>query len=126
MVTNQQGIGKGFMSERDLAEVHAKLLADADAVGVEIDAVFHCPALAATGDPCRKPAPGMGLRAQAEFPEIDFAESIMVGDSPSDVGFGESLGMRTVGITTSYADIGAAQHFASLLEFAQDYVRTLP
>ncbi len=73
-------------------------------------------------DPSRKPRPGMALAAKSDFPEIEFSRSIMVGDSPSDVGFGESLGMHTVGLTTSYPDIGAKEHFKTLYDFARAFV----
>ena len=98
VVTNQQGVGKGLMTTDDLAAVHHRMRAQAAANGVTFDGVYACTALAGDGDPCRKPAPGMALQAQADFPEIDFARSVMVGDSPSDMSFGESLHMTCVGI----------------------------
>ena len=44
----------------------------------------------------RKPRIGMALQAQSDFPEIDFAKSIIVGDSLSDMQFGRNAGMYTV------------------------------
>ncbi len=121
VVTNQQGIGKGLMTEEDVNRVHAALSAGAAAAGVHLDAILHCPALAADRDPCRKPSPGMALRARELFPEIAFERSVMVGDSPSDIGFGESLHMYTIGITTSYSNIDAREHHDSLLDFAMGW-----
>ena len=94
IVTNQQGIGKGLMTEEGLKEIHQKMITEVEAAGGRIDAVYHCPGLAKDNPPCRKPNPGMGLQAQQDFPEIVFNKSVMVGDSPSDMEFGTSLGMN--------------------------------
>ncbi len=96
VVTNQQGIGKGLMTAAQLADVHQFMLEQVAAAGGRIDGVYHCPHLAASCCGCRKPAVGMGLQAQADFPEIDFSKSWLVGDSASDMVFGKTLGMRTV------------------------------
>lgn len=98
VVTNQQGVGKGIMTADDLAAVHRRMRAQAAAHGVYFDGVYVCTALATDGAACRKPAPGMAYEARRDFPEIEFARSVMVGDSPSDMRFGESLQMDCVGI----------------------------
>lgn len=96
VVTNQQGIGKGLMTAADLHVVHEEMQASVKAAGGNFDAIFYCPELAAGDPPCRKPNPGMAMQAKAQFPIIDFERSVMVGDSPSDMEFGERLGMKTV------------------------------
>ncbi len=96
VVTNQQGIGKKVMTERNLSDIHAycdKLLHVAKA---RIDGYYFAPELAAETNVLRKPNSGMGLQAKADFPEIDFNKSVMVGDSDSDIEFGKRLGMKTV------------------------------
>ena len=50
----------------------------------------------------------MALQAQADFPEIDFQKSIMVGDSVTDMQFGLKLGMKTVFIQTKPEDAEVA------------------
>lgn len=92
VVTNQQGIGKGLMTEEDLAEIHAAMLKKLPM----IDRVYHCPALASENHPDRKPAIGMALRAARDFPEISLADSLMIGDTESDILFGKRAGMRTL------------------------------
>jgi histidinol-phosphate phosphatase family protein len=96
VVTNQQGIGKGLMTEKELSELHRLLRKTVDLMDGRIDKIYHCPDLAATNPPNRKPNIGMGLQAQRDFPSIDFKKSIMVGDSASDIEFGQRLGMVTV------------------------------
>ena len=94
IVTNQQGVGKGLMTEADLEDVHRHMLADITAAGGRIDRVYTCTELAAAHSPNRKPEPGMGLQAQRDFPEVDFQRSVMVGDSESDRLFAQRLRMR--------------------------------
>ena len=100
VVTNQQGIGKGLMTEADLALIHRRMLEQVHEAGGRIDAVYYCPDLAGEADSCRKPGPVMAYRARADFPEIEFSRSVMAGDSLSDMAFGCRLGMLSVLIET--------------------------
>jgi len=99
VVTNQQGIGKGLMSDADLRNIHENMTAEIKLHGGRIDKVYYCPKLKDQTPNCRKPLPFMGLQAQKDFPTIDFSKSVMVGDSISDMEFGEALGMHNVYIT---------------------------
>lgn len=96
VVTNQQGIGKGLMTEADLGLVHEALRAEATRLGGHIDGFYFCPHLSDAGCPCRKPAIGMALQAKADFPQIDFQNAWMVGDSASDMVFARNAGMHSV------------------------------
>jgi histidinol-phosphate phosphatase family protein len=98
IVTNQQGIGKKLMTEADLHTVHEKMLSVIDPQRTLIDAVFFCPHLESENCTCRKPAQGMAMQAKKLFPDINFDESLMVGDSVSDIDFGKNLGMQTVAL----------------------------
>ena len=69
-------------------------------LGGTLDGVFYCPHLTSELCDCRKPQIGLGYKASEFFPEIDFKRSIMVGDSISDIQFGQKLGMVTVLIHT--------------------------
>lgn len=105
VVTNQQGIGKEYMTTAQLNAVHAQMLRAISEAGGHIDKVYFSPELATTNPISRKPNPGMGHQAKADFPEIDFTKSIMVGDSLSDMGFGEGLGMTNIFIATKAEDL---------------------
>lgn len=96
VVTNQQGIGKGIYTEQQLHEVHAHMQHEVHAAGARMDAVFFAPNLASENSPLRKPGIGMALQAKAQFPEIDFSRSLMIGDSVSDLEFGRTAGMFTM------------------------------
>ena len=98
IVTNQQGIGKELMSHEDLSTIHNNMMEDIDGARGRVDQIYYCPHLAVFDPVCRKPNPGMALQAQIEFPDIIFEESIMIGDSDSDIAFGNMLEMFTVRI----------------------------
>jgi D-glycero-D-manno-heptose 1,7-bisphosphate phosphatase len=84
VVTNQRGVARGFMREEDVAAIHGKLRDACAAGGAPLEGVYHCPHDRDTGCPCRKPEPGMILRA-AEDLGLDLQRSLLVGDSESDI-----------------------------------------
>ena len=100
VVTNQQGIGKGIMTEGNLRDVHSYMIDQVTRMGGKIDKCYHAPDLAGEDNLLRKPKPGMALLAAKEFSGINFSRSLMVGDSDSDIVFGKNLGMKTVRIKT--------------------------
>lgn len=100
VVTNQQGIGKALMTEEELEKVHFKMLSVISAYGGRIDKVLFSPDLVNSNSFTRKPSVGMGLKARKLFPSIRFKNSIIAGDSYSDILFGHRLGMTTVLIGT--------------------------
>jgi histidinol-phosphate phosphatase family protein len=105
ITTNQRGVGKGLMSVDDLEDVHLKMVREIENAGGKIDRIYYCLALE-NSDPCRKPNPGMAYQAKRDFPDIDFARSIMVGNTLSDMEFGRNAGMYTVHLTTTHPDTG--------------------
>ncbi len=125
VVTNQAGIGKGLMTELELHSVHQKMFTFVEAEGGRIDRAYHCPHLSDSGCTCRKPATGMAWLALADFPDINFEDAWMVGDSMSDMEFAQKLNIRPVLIRGKIEDVAALSKldipykFDSLLEFAQ-------
>jgi len=96
LVTNQQGIGKGLMSEDDLHKVHEfmnnVLL---DKTNFKFDAIYFCPDLATSHSPRRKPATGMFEEAIAQW-GIDPHNSWTIGDSITDIKAGKKVGTKTI------------------------------
>ena len=121
VVTNQAGIGKGVMTEKQLNDIHRHLLKTIDLLDGRIDKIYHCPDKPDSNSPNRKPETGMALQAQVDFPEIDFSRSVIVGDSLSDMEFGARLGMVKVFIGGKGEDPSVWQpeyQFETLKEFA--------
>ena len=96
VVTNQQGIGKGIMSIEELENVHACMIDGLQLAGASLDAIYFCPELSGPDAMCRKPNIGMVLQAFQDFPDILLNESVIAGDSPTDMKLGERCGMSTV------------------------------
>ncbi|MCX6286359.1 MAG: HAD family hydrolase [Bacteroidetes bacterium] len=124
VVSNQQGVGKGLMSESDLEEVHGRMISVVSTAGGRIDAVFFCPALEGEKSFNRKPNIGMALQSRKRFPEIRFRQSVMVGDSLSDMIFGKRVGMKTVFLSADLPHIRRGYQtinyvFTDLLSFSR-------
>jgi len=126
VVTHQRGIGRGLMTEDDLQEIHQHLDRELRAAGGRIDGFYFAPAVD-RNDAYRKPNIGMGLAAKADFPDIDFDNSVMVGNNLSDMKFGKSLGMKTIFLYTTLPAFTSAhalidEQFPSLQAFAQSCI----
>ncbi len=104
VVTNQRGVGKGVTLLHDLEEIHDNMKMAVSNAGGRIDEVYFCPDVDESS-PYRKPNPGMGIKAKAQFPEIDFSKSIMVGNTLSDMEFGRNLGSYTVFLSTTRPEV---------------------
>lgn len=109
IVTNQQGVGKGLMTEQQLNIVHSYMTSKISHNGGRIDGIYYCTDLADKENNCRKPNNALAKRALIDFPDIDFNKSIMVGDSLSDIKFGMNSGMKTVFVTSSEINDEAIQ-----------------
>lgn len=99
VVTNQSGIGRGFTTAEIVEQIHSRLRADVAEWGAEIVAIEVCPHTPDDACECRKPAPGMFLRA-AERLDLDLAGSYLVGDAPGDIEAATRLGMHPVRVRT--------------------------
>ncbi|HRY32812.1 MAG TPA: HAD family hydrolase [Bacteroidales bacterium] len=124
IVTNQQGIGKGLMTAEQLEALHRQMLTVIHDQGGRIDQIYYCPDLEDSGSLYRKPNIGMALAARKDHPGIRFRESVMAGDSISDMIFGKKTGMQTILISTDR--LPALKHaslidltFPDLLHFAR-------
>ena len=101
VVTNQSGVARRFFTEERYREVEAAFLAAIRAGGGDLEAIYVCHHLPEAADirwakdcDCRKPRPGMILRAAAEH-GIDLARSVMVGDALRDLDAGRNAGVGT-------------------------------
>ncbi|HVU66992.1 MAG TPA: HAD family hydrolase, partial [Ktedonobacteraceae bacterium] len=102
VITNQAGLARGYFAESDLQQMHTFLRAELERLGVSLSGIYHCPhhpegiiPELATECECRKPRPGLLLRAAREL-HIDLATSWFVGDILDDVEAGNVAGCRTI------------------------------
>jgi len=101
IVTNQRGVGKGIMKVSDLEQVHKYMLSEIEKAGGNIANIYYCTDLDSTSIN-RKPNTGMAFQAQRDYPSICFDKSVMIGNSMSDIDFGNKLGMYTVLVGDKY------------------------
>ena len=99
VVTNQRGIAKGLMTEKDLENIHRRMIEELKKHGARIDDIFYCPHDISDNCNCRKPKSGMLLQAQKKW-DIDLAPSYIIGDSNSDIEAGQQVGCRGI-LTTN-------------------------
>ena len=115
VVTNQAGVARGYFPESLIHEVHAELRARVEAGGGRLDGIYFCPHHPSVGEPpyrrecdCRKPRPGLLLRAAAEL-GIDLGRSWVVGDRRADLELAWRVRGRAALVKSGYG-LGELQH----------------
>ncbi|MGH9332446.1 MAG: D-glycero-alpha-D-manno-heptose-1,7-bisphosphate 7-phosphatase [Vicinamibacteria bacterium] len=103
LITNQSGIGRGLFPEEVMHQVHEELRRLLEDAGTGIDGIYYCSHRPEDGCECRKPRPGMLLRAQKEL-GCDLSRSWMVGDSRSDLEAGWTVGARAALVRTGFGE----------------------
>lgn len=134
VVTNQPVIARGEVTYEQLDEIHNKMETLLGLKGAYLDGIYICPHHPHKGYEgeipelkidcdCRKPKPGMLLRAAKDF-NIDLQKSYMVGDSESDILAGKAAGCKTVLIGED--DYGQDYTTNSLLAFVKQEIDNNP
>lgn len=110
VITNQSGVARGYMTEELVRDVNALMIKQVTEGGGKIDRVEYCPHHPegvvkeyAVDCECRKPRPGMILRAGRAL-GVDFSRSFVVGDKISDVELGPATGMKAILVRTGYGE----------------------
>ena len=118
VVTNQPDVGNGLVDREVVDEMHRRL-----AGALPVDAIEACFHRREDGCTCRKPLPGMLLRAAGNL-GIDCTRSIMIGDRGTDIAAGKAVGCRTIFIDLGYSneEPSVADHVVASLEEATDLI----
>lgn len=102
VITNQSGLARGYFAESDLQRMHTYLREELLRLDVRLSGIYYCPHHPDGRVPefaldcaCRKPRPGLLLRAAEEL-HLDLERSWFVGDILDDVEAGKRAGCRTV------------------------------
>ncbi len=100
VITNQSGIARGYYSENDFNRLNQWMLEQFSLNNITITGTYYCPHHVEKGIgkykldcDCRKPKPGMILKAANEH-QLDLSQSVLMGDNLSDIKAGISAGMR--------------------------------
>ena len=99
VVSNQAPVARGWIDETELDRINARLLDLLDAEGVKIDGIYCCPHDTTDGCDCRKPAPGLLIRAAADH-GFGLDQAFVVGDKGSDIEAGRRVGATTILVLT--------------------------
>ena len=95
LITNQSGVGRGYFDESTVHEVHQVLAQGLRQWEARMDAIYYCPHSPETNCDCRKPKPGLLLRAAKDL-GIELAQSFMIGDRYVDVQAAHAAGLRSI------------------------------
>jgi D-glycero-D-manno-heptose 1,7-bisphosphate phosphatase len=127
VTTNQTGVARGYFSQDVLNAVNDELVSQLKREGAHLDGIYVCPHHPTEGEPpfrarceCRKPRPGLLLRAASEL-GLDLAASTVVGDKPSDVLAARRAGARGVLVLTGYG-LGEWEYRRDRFPAEPDYV----
>lgn len=109
LVTSQQGVGKGLMTQVDLDAIHASMQDALRAQGADFDGIYACTHLRGTCS-CRKPSPEMLFSAQREH-GIDLSRSWLVGDHDRDIQMAKNAGVpHTIRVLSHHEPQVIADH----------------
>jgi D-glycero-D-manno-heptose 1,7-bisphosphate phosphatase len=95
LVSNQRGIALGLFTDDQLELIHRNMQAHLAQHGARLDAIYYCPHDIGECQ-CRKPDVGLFTQACEDFPEAAAHNSVVIGDSLSDIQAGKRLGMKTI------------------------------
>lgn len=124
VVTNQPDVARKTQAREAVEEMHRKMREALPQIA-RVEVCWH--AGAAWDDPCdcRKPQPGMVLRA-AEALNIDLSQSFLIGDRWRDVDCGHNAGCRTIFVDRNYAEALQQQPDWTVKSFGQAVEVILP
>jgi len=95
VVTNQSAIGRGLLQECGMTFIHKQMMERIQQAGGRIDRIYVCPHRPDEGCSCRKPEPGLLLRAAREL-NLELESSYMVDDNPRDLQAAHVVGCKAV------------------------------
>lgn len=112
VITNQPVVARGDCTEEELRVIHNKMETLLGAEGAFVNDIYYCPHHPDKGFPgeraelkivcdCRKPAPGLLLRAARDW-NIDLAQSWFIGDTSTDILAARNAGVRPILVRTGH------------------------
>ncbi len=101
IITNQPGVSKGLITEKDVRVVNDYLIESLKARGIVIYDIFYCPHMTEDNCACKKPSPFF-IHKAARMYNLNLAESYIIGDHPSDVLCGINAGITPYYLLTGH------------------------
>jgi D-glycero-D-manno-heptose 1,7-bisphosphate phosphatase len=107
IITNQSVVGRGLTTHLEMSKIHEKLRQELAKMGCDLDGIYYCPHRPDEGCGCRKPAPGLILKAAKEL-GIDISISYMIGDKEIDVEAARRAGCHGIRVPSNGSGLGEA------------------
>jgi histidinol-phosphate phosphatase family protein len=108
IISNQAGIGRGVMTEADLAQIHQRMTDDIETAGGKIAAIYYCPHEWDAGCECRKPKPGLLFQAQKDL-NLDLSRTHYIGDDARDGEAAKAAGCPFIQVSETESFFDCAQ-----------------
>jgi D-glycero-D-manno-heptose 1,7-bisphosphate phosphatase len=129
VVSNQAPVARGWIDESELDAINARMLDLLQDEGVRLEGIYSCPHDDADACDCRKPEPGLLIRAATDH-GFDPADAFLIGDKESDITAGRRVGATTVLVLTGEGETARAEgtradHVASDLPSAAAVIARL-
>ncbi|MDP8298683.1 MAG: HAD family hydrolase [Candidatus Tantalella remota] len=118
IISNQQGVGKGYFTQEDLDRVTASMKDVVESAGGSISGVYYCTHTKEEDCPCRKPKEGLFLKAKEEFGIDSFDGTFYIGDTQRDIQAGRAAGLNTILVTSGKSSKGDAEDW----EYKPDHI----
>jgi len=131
VITNQSGLARGYYTDEQYQSLTRQMLDTLKNNGVNIAGVYHCPHHPNGIRPalnvqcsCRKPEPGLILKAAQDL-NISLAESLLIGDKPTDIqaaraaGLAKAYSVWSENKDSNFEDCKSDRHFKNLLDCAK-------
>lgn len=138
VISNQSAVGRGIISLETALEISRRVVAEVQVNGALISASYLCPHRPDYGCDCRKPSPGMMVRAARDL-GLDLGNSFLVGDNITDLEAAGAVGARAIlvrtGLGTEYASLLSSQgtvgcwvveDLCAAASFILDHVQRVP
>jgi histidinol-phosphate phosphatase family protein len=107
IVTNQSVVGRALTTREEMDRINEKLQSELKRMGCSVDKIYYCPHLPGAGCSCRKPEPGLILRAAKDL-GIDVGSSWMIGDKEIDLEAAKRAGCRGIRVETNQGGLQKA------------------
>ena len=101
VLSNQSGIGRGYLDHAVLRLIHARLRRELRARGARLDGIYFCPHGPDAGCPCRKPKPLLARRAMREL-GLTLRGGAVIGDKKADMDLARGLGIPGLMVKTGH------------------------
>jgi D-glycero-D-manno-heptose 1,7-bisphosphate phosphatase len=116
VITNQSAVNRGLTNHDNVNYIHFNIQEYLRKNGTFIDKFYYCPHRPDENCSCRKPKPGLLLKAAGEL-NIDLNSSWMIGDSDSDIEAAKSAGCKSIKINSDISFTSAVKIILDLIDF---------